>query len=94
VLVREVRIRIGVLTKWVTIRVYYDHKRSEPYTFETSALMKPAKNRDARDELVAAASESEALRLAVRMLTEDYEEAVRRGQLPEDGWLVQTLRVY
>ncbi len=89
VLVREVRVRIGVLSDAVTIRIYYDPRRVEPYTFETSAFVKTQADRGPRDIPRAAPSEGEALRRAVRMLTEDYEDAVRRGDLPEDGWLVQ-----
>lgn len=89
VLVREVRVRIGVLPKPVTIRIYYDHRSSEPYQFVLSARMNPALARDARDEApCGAASESEALRRAVRLLTQDYEEAVRQGQMPHDDWLI------
>lgn len=88
VLVDEVCVRVGVLSKAVTIRIYYDGKTEEPYRFELSALMKTAGERDARDAPRRAASESEALRRAVRMLTQDYEAAVRHGELPHDDWLV------
>lgn len=93
VLVREVRVRIGVLVQPVTIRIYYDSRGADAYTFELSAFMKTASDRDIRTTPGTAPSESEALRRAVRMLTEDYEEAVRRGELPEDRWLVQADRV-
>ena len=88
VLVREVRVRVGVLPKPVMIRIYYDRGNSEPYHFELSARMNPALTRDAADEARGAASESEALRRAVRLLTQNYEEAVRQGQMPDDSWLV------
>jgi len=88
VLVREVRIRVGVLSKAVTIRILYDGKEGEPYRFELSALMKTTSERRARDSTRRAVSEAEALRRAVRMLTQDYEDAVRAGQLPDDSWLV------
>lgn len=88
ILVREVRVRVGVLSKAVTIRIYYDGKGEEPYRFELSALMKTAGGRDARDAPRCAPSESEALRRAVRILTQDYDNAVRQGELPDDSWLV------
>ncbi len=88
VLVREVRVRIGVLAKAVTIRIYYDSKSDERYRFELSAFMKTGRESGARDARRTAASEGEALRRAVRMLTQDYEDAVRQGHLPDDGWLV------
>lgn len=87
-LVREVRVRIGILPKRVTIRIYYDGKSSEPYRFELSAEMKteePDPNRNAGRN---ASTEVEALRLAVRCLTQGYEDAVRRGEIPDDSWLV------
>jgi hypothetical protein len=90
VLVREVRVRIGVLPRPVTVRIYYDARRAEPYEFETDAVMKTADDRGAQDCARFAPSEGEALRRAVRMLTEAYDEAVRRGELPEDSWLVTT----
>jgi hypothetical protein len=89
VLVREVRVRVGVLSKAVSIRIYFDSKSDEPYRFELSALMKPARGQDAREAPRRAASEAEALRKAVRMLTQDYEDAVRQGQMPDDSWLVE-----
>ena len=50
--------------------------------------MKTASDRDTRECACTAESENEAIRLAVRMLTQDYEEAVRRGEMPDDSWLV------
>jgi hypothetical protein len=90
VLVREVRVKVGVLSKYVTIRIYQDADRADRFTFELSAAMKPAADRDARDDERSASSENEALRRAVRLLTQDYEDAVRRGEMPDDGWLVET----
>ena len=89
VLVREVRVRIGVLSKDVTIRIYYDSRSTEPYRFAMSALMKTAGGQTARETSRTAPSEGEALRRAVRMLTQDYEDAVRQGHLPDDAWLIQ-----
>ena len=88
VLVREVRLRVGVLSRPVTIRVYFDPKKEEPYFCELSELVRPASDREARDEHRAGLTEAEALRSAVRMLTDAYEHAVRGGELPEDSWLV------
>ncbi|HEX2835366.1 MAG TPA: hypothetical protein VHW00_20295 [Thermoanaerobaculia bacterium] len=90
VLIREVRVKIGVLSKFVTIRIYHDAEKPEPFTFELSAVMKPAVDRDACDGERRASSPNEALRRAVRMLTQDYEDAVRRGEMPDDAWLVET----
>jgi len=87
VLVREVRVRIGVLSKYVTIRIYYDGQTTAPFTFAVSHVVKTAKA-DARENGSGADSENEALRKAVRMLTQDYEDAVRRGEMPDDAWLV------
>jgi hypothetical protein len=89
VLVREVRVRIGVLTKYVTIRIYDSGNGPDPYTFELSAVMRTAAARQPRQDHSPAATENEALRRAVRSLTQDYEEAVRRGEMPDDGWLVE-----
>jgi hypothetical protein len=88
VLVREVRLRVGVLSQEVAIRIFWDGNEHEPYRFETSALMKAGKDAPVRDGERGARSENEALRHAVRMLTQDYEEAVRRGEIPDDSWLV------
>lgn len=88
VLVREVRVRVGVLSKPVTIRIYYDSGAGERYRFELSARMKTARGQDPRDAPRTAPSENEALKRAVRMLTQDYEEAVRQGHMPDDTWLV------
>ena len=91
VLVREVQVRIGVLPKPVTIRIYYDRRSKEPYRFELSARMNADVARDCGEEAPCrAASEAEALRRAVRMLTQDYEAAVRQGQMPDDTWLVNS----
>lgn len=89
VLVREVRVKVGVLSKCVTIRIYQHPEKAEPFTFEISSVMKTAIDRDACDGERAANSENEALRRAVRMLTQDYEDAVRRGEMPDDAWLVE-----
>lgn len=86
VLVRELRVKVGVLSKYVTIRIY---RNAQSFTFETSSVMKTALDRVARDRERTADSENEALRLAVRMLTQDYEDAVRQGQMPDDAWLVE-----
>jgi hypothetical protein len=88
VLVREVRVRIGVLSKPVQIRIYYDSKNADPYFFECSAEMKTGATGSAHDEVRNAPSEGEALRRAVRVLTHDYECAIRAGRMPDDTWLV------
>jgi len=90
VLVREVRVRVGVLSTPVTIRIYYQAKVSEPFTFEISAVMKTGSQDKSRDALGGAPTENEALRRAVRTLTQDYEDAVRRGEIPDDRWLVES----
>ena len=89
VLVHEVRVKVGVLSRYVTIRIYYDAANAEPYSFEISAVMKPAHDRAASDHGRSAGTANEALRRAVRMLTQDYEDAVRRGEMPDDAWLVE-----
>ena len=89
VLVREVRVRVGVLTKYVTIRIYDNGKKGEPFTFELSACMRTHSKQEPRDGQCSAPTENEALRRAIRILTQDYEEAVRRGEIPDDGWLVE-----
>lgn len=89
ILVRELRVKIGVLSKYVTIRIYRD---ARSFTFETSSVMKTALGRGSRDRERSAESENEAIRLAVRMLTQDYEEAVRQGEMPDDAWLVDAPR--
>lgn len=89
VLVREVRVRVGVLSNPVTIRIYYRPRESEPFTFEISASMKTAKGAPSPATEAGAATENEALRRAIRTLTQDYEEAVRRGEMPDDEWLVE-----
>lgn len=88
VLVHEVRVRVGVLATYVTIRVYRDVKGAEPYHFELSAHMKTGASA-ARDTNRRAGSANEAIRSAVRLLTRDYEEAVRSGEMPDEKWLVQ-----
>ena len=92
VLVREVRMRVGVLTNFVTIKIYYHAKGVEQYRFETSATLQTDPDREPRDVQRCASTEAEALRRAVRMLTEDYEIAVRNGELPDDAWLVPNPR--
>ena len=89
ILVREVQVRIGVLQKPVTIRVYYTGRGDQPYRFDTSARMKTANRDGVREGLRTASSEGDALRRAVRLLTQDYEDAVRRGHMPDDSWLVE-----
>ncbi len=88
VLVREVRVRIGVLSKPVTVRIYYKARETEPYTCEISAIMTTADPCGLPSNETGAATENEALRRAIRTLTQDYEEAVRRGEMPDDKWLV------
>lgn len=90
VLVREVRVRIGVLSKSVTIRIFENDRSCDPFTFETSAVMKTSAAGEARVDHCGAPSESEALRRAIRSLTQDYEDAVRRGEMPDDRWLVES----
>ncbi len=89
VLVRELRVRIGVLSKPVTIRIFENSRSSEPFTFEISAVMKTSNGGEARIDNGGATTEDEALRRAIRTLTQDYEDAVRRGEMPDDGWLVE-----
>lgn len=88
VLVREVRVRIGVLTRSVTIRIYQDATKSDPYFFELSAVVRTPDG-EAPDRTHNAPSENEALRRAVRILTQDYEAAVRGGEIPDDAWLIE-----
>ena len=88
ILVRELRVKVGVLSKPVTVRIYQNADDPDLFTFDTSAVMKTAKDREACDADHTAGSENEALRRAVRMLTQDYEDAVRRGEMPDDAWLV------
>jgi len=90
VLVREVRIRVGVLTSPVTIRIYYQAKSSEPFTYEISAIVKTGSEGKPQDARRSAPTENEALRRAVRTLTQNYEDAVRRGEIPDDRWLVES----
>ena len=89
VLVREVRVKVGVLSKRVTIRIYQSTEIADRFTFDTSAVMKTVFDRDPSNGDRSASSENEALRKAVRMLTHDYEDAVRRGEMPDDAWLVE-----
>lgn len=91
VLVREVRVRIGVLSKAVTIRIFENDRSSDPFTFETSAMMKTSAEGEARPDHSGAPTEGEALRRAIRTLTQDYEDAVRRGEMPDDRWLVESV---
>jgi len=88
VLVREARIRVGVLSNFVTVRIYYDGRSSEPFRFELSAVMKTASGVRDREARQRALTEQDALRHAVRMRTRDYEDAVRNGEMPDDTWLV------
>jgi hypothetical protein len=88
VLVREARVRVGVLSNFVTVRIYYDGRSTEPYRFELSAVMKTAAGGPSRQDRQRALTESDALRHAVRTLTQDYEDAVRNGEMPDDTWLV------
>lgn len=88
VLVRQVRVRIGILPQAVTIRIYYDGGH-EPYSYETSHVMKTYGEVEIRRDGRGAPSEAEALRRAIRTLTEGYECAVRGGEMPEDAWLVR-----
>ena len=88
VLVREARIRVGVLSNFVTIRIYCDGRSAKPYRFELSAVMKTATGEQTGEREQRAVTESDALRQAVRTLTQDYEDAVRNGDMPDDSWLV------
>jgi hypothetical protein len=93
VLVREVQVRVGVLPKRVAVRIYYDGKGQEPYRFELSATMSPDLARDCGDDAPCrAVSEADALRRAVRMLTQNYEAAIRQGRMPDDEWLIDSGR--
>jgi hypothetical protein len=89
ILVRQVEVRIGVLRKPVTIRIYYTERADEPYRFAMSARMKTANKGGVREGQHTAASEGDALRRAVRLLTQDYEDAVRQGKMPDESWLVE-----
>jgi hypothetical protein len=93
VLVREVRVRVGVLSSPVTIRIYHQAKSSEPFTFEISAVMQTGSKGKPQDSPCGAPTEIEALRRAVVALTQDYEDAVRRGEIPDDRWLVEPAAV-
>jgi hypothetical protein len=88
VLVREVRVRVGILSNFVTVRIYYDGRSAESYRFELSAFVKTAREGCAPECGQTARTEADALRQAVRLLTQDYEDAVRRGEIPVDSWLV------
>ena len=89
VLVREVRVRVGVLSKYVTIRIYDDGKDPASFTFELSALMRTGTDEAPPVDWHGAPTENEALRRAIRMLTQNYDAAVRRGEIPDDRWLVE-----
>ena len=89
VLVREVRVRVGVLSKYVTIRIYDDGKDPVSFSFELSASMKTGTDQASRVDQGGAPTENEALRRAIRILTQDYDDAVRRGEMPDDRWLVE-----
>ena len=89
VLVREVRVRIGVLSKYVFIRIYDDGRDPASFTFELSALMRTGSDQASRVDGRGAPTENEALRRAIRLLTQSYEDAVRRGEMPDDRWLVE-----
>lgn len=91
ILVRQLEVRIGILTRPVSITVWYDARSAEPYEFELSATMN-ALLHAARPSRGTATSEAEAIRYAVRMLTQDYEDAVRQGKMPDDNWLVPASR--
>lgn len=89
VLVREVQVHIGLLAKVVTIRIFYDTKMDvHPYRFELSARMKCARDGSVIEAGRTAASENDALRRAIRMLTQHYDDAVREGHMPDESWLV------
>ena len=89
VLVREVQVHIGLLAKAVTIRIFYDTKLDvDPYRFELSARMKCARDGSVIEAGRTASSENEALRRAIRMLTQHYDDAVREGHMPDESWLV------
>ncbi|HYI10541.1 MAG TPA: hypothetical protein VEK57_15880 [Thermoanaerobaculia bacterium] len=89
VVVREVRVKVGVLSRPVTIRIFHDPKRPDAYFFECDRVMKtPGETLAPDDPSHFAPTETDALRRAVRTLTEAYESAVRRGQLPDESWLV------
>jgi hypothetical protein len=92
VLVRQVSVRVGVLPAPVTIRIYYDCRHTEPYRFELSATMQTASRSDEECCDGRAMTESDALRQGIRLLTHDYDEAVREGKLPDDSWLVPVPR--
>ena len=89
VLVREVEVRIGVLPKPVTVRIYYNDRTDEPFRFTFSAHMRDGRSGDVLNEQRTAVSEVDALRRAVRMLSHDYDNAVRQGHMPDDGWFVE-----
>ena len=78
-----------MLSKYVTIRIYDNGETLDPFTFEISALMRTRGDYSTRDDRRNSATENEALRRAIRILTQDYEEAIRRGEMPDDGWLVE-----
>jgi hypothetical protein len=88
VLVREVRVRVGVLTRFVIIRIYHDATKADPYFFELSAVVRTPDG-EVADRTRSASTENEALRRAVRILTQDYEAAVRAGEMPDDAWLIE-----
>ncbi|HVG23974.1 MAG TPA: hypothetical protein VND45_07455 [Thermoanaerobaculia bacterium] len=88
VLVREVHVRVGVLATPVIIRVLYDGKSSESYRFQLSAGMKTSPDGETRRTNGRARTEADALRQAIRLLTQDYDDAVRQGKMPHDSWLV------
>lgn len=88
VLVREVRVRVGVLSEYVTIRIFDDGSDPVSFSFELSALVKTGTEEGSQADWGGAPTENEALRRAVRILTQDYDGAVRRGEIPDDQWLV------
>lgn len=91
VLVRELSVRIGILARPVSILIWYDGRSAEPYEFENSATMRTPLHESIRSSGLAA-SEGDAIRDAVRLLTQDYEDAVRNGHMPDDDWLVRVAR--
>lgn len=79
--VRQLRLRIGVLTQPVSIDVWYEGRSAEPFQFELAAEMNPALER--RRTTGSAITETDAIRQAVRLLTQNYEDAVRQGKMPD-----------
>lgn len=94
VLIREIRMVLDVehdtYRPSFSVRIYLPSLTyTQPYLFDVSHFVHtPVQAQPATSSRVLASSETEAIHLAVSLVTQWLREAIRAGHEPDDTWMI------